>query len=456
MAVSSLGLGSGILTQDVLDKLRKADESSRITPIDMKLALIKDEQKAFTSLDGKMNSLMDSIDALKTPLLYDERTATVTGTSVAVTASANSDLQEFTLNVTQLATKQIEESGSFSAATDTVASAAGSINLNIDGTDFTINYDASTTLQNLKKSINDIAGTKVNATIVQIASGDYRLFLNSIDTGSNQNITITDNSGNLSGTQLTTGLTALQTGVDATFEFNGQTVTRSSNKVTDLVTGYDITLKELGSSTVKIEQNRDAILGKIESFVEKYNDAMGELGKLTVNSTNANERGIFAANSTIRSMQFKIRNLMDTIGGGVGNIYNYGFDIDKSGKLTFDKSVFNNALDANPANVEVFFTGGDFDNGNGTTTTVKGIFNELSTEVGAYTNYNQTLDQFKSSLMQQSTELSDRRAKVIERLDNKYATLQKQWGAYDALIAKLTSSANAFIQMVNAQNTTKK
>ncbi|QOP44888.1 flagellar filament capping protein FliD [Sulfurimonas paralvinellae] len=455
MAVSSLGLGSGVLTQDVLDQLRKADESSRVTPIDMQLALVKDEQGAFNVLDAKMTNLIDSIDALKRPLLYDERTARVTGTSVAVTASANSDLQEFTLNVTQLATKQIEESGSFGSETDTIASAAGSINLNIDGTDFTIDYDDTTTLKSFKKSINDIAGDKVNATIVQIASGDYRLFLNSVGTGSNQDITITDNSGNLSGTQLTDDLTALQTGVDATFEFNGQTVTRSSNEVTDLVTGYDITLKELGSSSVKIEQNRDAILEKIDSFVEKYNDAMGELGRLTVNSTNSDERGIFAGNSTIRSMQLKIRNLMDDIGGGVGNIYDYGFDIDKSGKLTFDKSVFNDALDADAANVEAFFSGGDFDNGDGTTTIVDGIFNELSTAVGAYTNYDQTLDQFKKSLMEQSTELEDRRATEIERLDNKYATLQKQWAAYDALIAKLTSSANAFIQMVNTQNSTK-
>jgi flagellar hook-associated protein 2 len=454
MAISSLGLGSGVLTQDVLDQLRQADEAARVTPIDMELALVKDEQGAFSVLDAKMTNLIDSIDALKTPLLYDERTATVTGTSVDVTASANSDLQEFTLNVTQLATKQIEESGSFAATTDTIASAVGSLNLNIDGIDFTINYDSTTTLDDLKRSINDIAGTKVNATIVQVASGDYRLFLNSVGTGSNQNITITDNSGNLSGTQLTSGLTALQTGVDATFEFNGQAITRSSNEITDLVTGYDITLKELGSSNVKVEQNRDAILEKIDSFVEKYNDAMSELGRLTANSTNADERGIFAGNSTIRSMQLNIRNAMDTIGGGVGNIYEYGFDIDKSGKMTFDRSVFNTALDANATNVETFFTGGNFDNGNGTTTAVSGIFNELSTQVGSYTNYDQILDQFKNSLTQRNSELEDRRATAIERLDNKYATLQKQWAAYDAMIARLNSSANAFIDMINTQNAT--
>lgn len=452
MAVSSLGLGSGVLTQDTLDQLRKADESARVNPIDLELANIKDKSNAFNVLDAKMTNFIDSIDALKTPLLYDERTTTVTGTSVEMSASANSDLQEFTLNVTQLATKQIEESGSFSALTDTIASATGSMNLNIDGTDYTIAYDSTTTLSDLKKSINDIAGDKVDATIVQVASGDYRLFLNSVGTGSTQDITITDNDGNLSGTQLTNDLTTLQAGVDATFEFNGQSITRSSNEVTDLITGYDITLKELGSSTVKVEQNRDAIMEKVESFVSKYNDAMSEIGRLTKNSTEANERGIFASDSIIRGMQTAIRSVMDTIGGGVGNIYEYGFDIDKSGKLTFDKTVFNDALDKNASNVEVFFSGGDFDNGNGTTTTVDGIFNELSTVVSSYTNYDQTLDQFKNSLRERTSALEDRRTKAIERLDDKYATLRKQWGAYDALIGRLNSSANAFIQMVNTQN----
>ncbi len=456
MAVSSLGLGSGVLTQDVLDKLRKADESSRVTPLDLKIASAKDEKSALSVLDAKLTNLMDNIYALKSPSLYDERVATVDGTSVDVKASTNSDVGEFTLDVTQLATKQIEESGSFSAETDTIATADGSLTLNIDGQDFTIDYTDTTTLKDLKEAINDVAGDKVNATIVQVASGDYRLFLNSVDTGSNQDITITDNDDNLSGTQLTDDLDAVQSGVDAKFTYNGQDITRNSNNVTDLVTGYDITLKSLGTSTVKIEQNRDALMEKVDNFVTKYNDAVKELQSLTKNSTNAEERGIFASESTVKGLQRALRNAMDEIGGGVGTIYDYGFDIAKDGTLSVDKTVLNKKVDENSKNVEAFFAGGDFENSDGSTTTVTGIFSELHTKLESYTGFNKTMDQFKTTLNDRLSTLEDRRQDVIDRLDSKYETLQKQWGAYDALIARLNSSANAFIQMINAQNAAKK
>jgi flagellar hook-associated protein 2 len=452
MAISSLGLGSGVLTQDVLDKLRKADEASRVTPLDLQIASVKDEKSALSVLDAKMTNLIDNIYVLKSSSLYDERKAIIDGDSVEVSASANSDISDFTINVTQLATKQIEESGSFDSKTATIASAAGSINLNIDNQDFTINYDDTTTLEDLKKSINDIAGTKVNASIVQVASGDFRLFLSSVDTGSTQDITITDNDGNLSGTQLTNDLTAVQTGVDAEFTYNGQSITRTSNNITDLVTGYDITLTSLGSSTVKVEQNRDAIMEKIDNFVNKYNDAMKELASLTKNSTNKDERGIFASEATVKGLQRALRNAMDEIGGGVGTIYDYGFDIAKDGTLSVDKTVLNQKMDENVSNVEAFFSGGIYKNPDGTTTTLTGAFSELYTKVDAYTGFNKNLDQFQTSLNDRLSSLEQRRQDAIDRLDSKYETLQKQWGAYDALISRLNSSANAFIQMVNAQN----
>lgn len=454
MAISSLGLGSGVLTQDVLDQLRAADEAARVTPLETRLLSLQNQQAEFNVLDATMTNFIDSIGELKAPTLYDERTVNVTGTSVTMTASANSDMQSFTLNVTQLATKQIEQSGSFTSSSDAglVATAAGSLNLNINGTDYTINYDETMSLDDLKKEINNVAGADVNATIVQVASGDFRLFLNSVNTGSNQDITITDTSGNLAGTQLTSGLTAVQTGLDAEFEFNGQAIVRNSNEIDDLVAGYDITLQEVGSSTVSVEQNRDEIMMRIDSFVEKYNAAMTYLTKVTKNSPEESERGLFATNSTVKSMQNMIRNMMDTVGGGVSNLYEFGFDIDKDGKMTVDKTVLNEKLDTNAANVEIFFSGGDYDNGDGTTTAVDGAFTELFNFVENYTGYGKSIDNLKTSIGDSISSLEKRKADAIERLDNKYSTLVQQWGAYDSLIAKFTNSANAFIMMVNAES----
>lgn len=456
MGISSLGVGSSILTQDILDQLRKADEASIITPITLNIANEKDKQSALDVIDANMKNLSDSIDELKNATLFDERSVSVSGSSVEVTADANSDEQEFTLNVLNLATKEIDQSGSFSAKTDTIASDVGSLNLNINGKDFTIDYDGTTTLDDLKRSINDVAGQDIDATIVQIASGDFRLFLSSANTGANQDITITDNSGNLSGTQLTDDKTTVQDGIDAQFEFNSQLITRHSNEVTDLITGYDITLKEVGSSNVSVAQDREGIMGKIDSFVEKYNAAIDELTKVTKSSTDSKERGIFSSSSTIKNMLSTIQNMIGSVGGSVGTMYDFGFDVDKEGKLSVDKSVINEKLDENAANVEAFFTGGDYENSDGTTTTLTGAFVEMATSLGEYTDYNGNLDQFQTSINERIASLEDSKTKATERLDSKYEILKKKYAAYDAMIAKLNNASNTFIQMANAQTAAQK
>ncbi|MDO8453476.1 MAG: flagellar cap protein FliD N-terminal domain-containing protein, partial [Sulfurimonas sp.] len=182
MGISSLGVGSSILTQDVLDQLRKADDAKFVTPVTLGIASEGDKKSSLGIVSASMKNLIDSITEIKSQTLYDERKTAITGTSVAVTATANSDLQDFSLKVVNLATKQIEQSGSFASKTSTIATGAGNMNLNIDGTDYTIAYDATTTLDGFKKLINDVAGAKVDATVVQIASGDYRLFISSVGT----------------------------------------------------------------------------------------------------------------------------------------------------------------------------------------------------------------------------------------------------------------------------------
>ncbi len=454
MGVSSLGAGSGILTQDVLDQLREADEAKFVTPTELAIANEEDKKTALTQIDATMANLTDAINELASPLLYDERTTEVIGTSVEVTALANTDIQDFTLDVTNLATKQIEQSGAYATSTDLIASAAGSMNLNIDGLDFAIDYDATTTLTDLKNSINDIAGDKVDATIVQINSGEFRLFLSSVDTGTTQNITMTDTTGNLLDTRLTTDFDApaVQDGVDANFTFNGQAITRTSNEISDLIVGLDITLKEVGSSNVSISQDRENILGRIDSFVEKYNAAMTELDSMTKPSVDSEDRGIFSSDSSIKSMKTMIRDSIDSIGGGVGTLFDYGFDIDKDGLLSIDKDVFNDKLDADPTNVEAFFSGGTFTNPDGTTTVVDGAFNEYSLKVESYTSYNGTLDQLSTYYSDNLNALEDRKLLAIERLDDKYEILAKQYAAYDLVINQYNQASAMFTELTNASS----
>jgi len=450
MGISALGTGSSILTQDLLDKLKAADEQAQIQPLDLEIANQKDKLAEYNVIDANMTNLYDAIGELKTPALFDERQVIVEGSSVEITADANSDVQDFTLDVTQLATKEIAESGTFGAATDTIASANGTLTLDVGSQSFDIDYTDSMTLDDLKKAINDVAGDAVKATIVKVGDSDYRLFLNSVGTGSSQDISITDNDGNLSGTQLTDDLKTVQDGVDAKFTFNGESITRSSNDIDDLIVGYDITLKSLGKSEVSVEQNRDKIMEKIDSFIEKYNATMDELARATKNSTDASERGIFAGESSMRSLQASLRHMMDSMSEDGSTLYDFGFDIDKDGKLTVDKTVLNEKIDDNPANVEAFFSGGDFEKADGSTVTDTGIFVSMNSELESYTKYNGLLDNFKTYLSDSISSLEETKSKAQERLDARYLTMQKQFAAYDAMIAQFNNSSAAFKQMMDS------
>lgn len=472
MGISSLGLGSSILTQDVLDQLRDADEAGQIKPVTLDIANEGDKKDALELIDASMTNLIDSINEIKSHGLFDERNAEVTGTAVEVSAVANSDVQDFTLDVENLATKQIEQSGSFSARDTSIADSEGTLNLNIDGEDFTIEYDEDTTLDDLKKIINDTAGDKVDATIVQIGSDDFRLFISSAETGSNQNITLSDTTegakdnrdkdkdSSSSGlkddvlSKLTTAfdLDPTQEAIDANFKFNGESITRTSNNVTDLISGLDITLKEVGSSSVSITQDRETIMEKIDSFVEKYNSAIVELDKMTKPSIDNTSRGIFSGESTIKGMKNSIQDMMTTMGGGVGYISDFGFDIDKDGKMTVDKTVIDDKLDENPANVEAFFAGGTYTNDDSSTTELDGMFTELSSKVEEYTKYNATLDQLNDSITERLSTLEERKTTATERLDAKYEILKRQYAAYDAMISKFNSASSMFTQMANAAN----
>mgnify|MGYP003386542932 FL=1 len=235
MGISSLGVGSGILTQDVLDQLREADDAQRIRPIDLNLANENDKQDALEIIDATMTNFIDSINAVKNASLWDERSATITsGTSVEASAISKTDVQDFTLNVTALASKQIEQSGSFAAITDVVDASAGTFDIQVGtGTAISVNYDAGATLDDIKDLINSEAGDLVDATIVQISSGDFRLFLSSVETGAETGgVGETGTNISITGAGLDTKLTtdfdtaAIQSGTNAAFTFNNQAISR--------------------------------------------------------------------------------------------------------------------------------------------------------------------------------------------------------------------------------------
>ncbi|MDQ7060099.1 MAG: flagellar filament capping protein FliD [Sulfurimonas sp.] len=64
------------------------------------------------------------------------------------------------------------------------------------------------------------------------------------------------------------------------------------------------------------------------------------------------------------------------------------FDVDKDGKMSIDKTMFNAELDTNPTNVEAFFTGGSFTKTDLSVVTLTGAFNGFYDIVNGYAKTN--------------------------------------------------------------------
>lgn len=195
--ISSLGLGSGVLTQSVIDQLKAADTNAIITPITRSISANNQQQASMSMLSSLASTLTSSVSALGNSTLYQNRTVTGSNSAVSVTASNGVAVQNFTISNTKLATTSVSQSGSFASSSALAATGTGKLNLNVNGNDYTISYDGTTTYDQLKTSINDIAGADVTASILQTGTSSYSLVLNSKNTGAAQQVTMTDLSGNL-------------------------------------------------------------------------------------------------------------------------------------------------------------------------------------------------------------------------------------------------------------------
>ena len=457
MGVSSLGAGSSILTQDVIDQLKAADEAKFVAPIDSKLKLQKDKMAAYDVLDAYVDNVYESLKSLTEYGVFESRTASSSNEdAVSVTAKESSDVQDFTLEVEVLATKEIEQSGTFDTRDAKIASGTGKLELAVGSEKFVFDYDADTSLENLKDMINKDAGDSVNATIVQVSSGDFRLLLSAANTGENQEISITDveGEGEKLDTALTDDMTNVQDAVDASFKFNGVSITRSSNEVDDLLAGVTLSLKEAEVGkiiNVSVKQNTEHIEDRITNFVDKYNSAMLQLNTDTKSSQEASERGVFSSDSTIKGMKSSLVNILSVVGGGAGKLEDFGLALGDDGRLSLDSDKFEEKLSADPTSVQAFFVGGTFTKEDGSTIEVDGVFSELEDEVAKYSKYGNILDDYKTSIDTRVDSLEKQRVKAVERLTSSYDIMAKRFAAYDLMISKFNTASSMFTQMINAE-----
>ncbi|WP_228448603.1 flagellar filament capping protein FliD [Sulfurospirillum diekertiae] len=213
--------------------------------------------------------------------------------------------------------------------------------------------------------INDRAGGKVTASILNVGgTNPYKLVIKSTSTGANNAITLSSIGTGTALTDLGLNTVAnhLQTATDASFVYNGVTINRSSNTVSDLVSGLSLTLNKeqtdaTTNTTVAITQDWTNITTNLKSLVSGYNDLMTKLKSATTYDTTAKTAGTFQGVSQVNSLSSAIRKEVLSVDSKGRGLSDYGLSMDSKGVLSFNSATFDAKVAANPADIKDYFQG---------------------------------------------------------------------------------------------------
>ena len=385
--VTNLGLGtknSG-LNDELIKKLKDADEAGQIKPLTSRLEKNDLKQKDLAALKTLVSNVNVSGKTLGGEALYLKRNTNNAGSSVTASAANGVSVQSFSIDVQKLAQKDTFQSKNFKKASEIVgATSTGSFDVEIDGQKFSIGVTRSTTYQDIVDKINDVSGGKLQARILNVG-GDKpnQIMLQSGKTGATQTIKIsndtsgildklgwddtqfqdTDENGALltnpdGSPKMTSNLekNRIQKAQDAEFTYNGVNVKRDKNTFDNLRPGVTITLNEVGKTNVSISQNTDEVIKAVEEFIKDYNLMTMNLG-IATSYDEEKGAGTFQGVSEISGLRSNIGRLINGQDSEGKALSKFGITPDKDGQLQLDLNKFNAALSKDPEEIQRFFMG---------------------------------------------------------------------------------------------------
>lgn len=402
---AQLNIASSILTQDVIDGLKKADESVQIKPLTLKIDKNTKKQADITALTTLVSTLKTSYADVANETALLKRTVTAAG-SGSVTASVEAGVAEQTvrLSVSQLAQVDSYQSKGFNSRSATLENITGdqSLTLSVGDKSVDIKVGASTTLEDIINQINDGAGGAIKASIVNTGGENgYKMIIQSKESGEKNQIKfsvkgddkaangakevlkalgfkaketeIKDDKGAITGYTLTIdtadtseGGKQLQKAQDAKFNFNGIDITRSSNSVDDLIIGVTFNLNSvdeknsttgaLKESVITIGKDTDAVVKSLKSMVTAYNDLISNITTATSYDRENDAAGTLHGMSEITGIKRKLQNLFESTNSDGKSLQSFGFSFTEKGVLSVDESKLKDAINKDYEGFKSFFT----------------------------------------------------------------------------------------------------
>ncbi|EAK0960131.1 flagellar filament capping protein FliD [Campylobacter upsaliensis] len=444
--LSSLGFASGVLTQETIDKLKKAEEAGRVEPYKKKVEENAAKQKDLTEIKTKLLAFQTAVSSLGDATAFAARKVSSSikdNPAASLSADAGVALQSMKVNVTQLAEKDVYQSKALTTDTGLVnASLKNEVKLTFfqNGKEYSVTIDKTTTYKDLADKISTASDGNIVAKIINTGEkpDGYRLSLTSKETGEANAISFypggKDKDGKYAenndakeifkklgwelddktkpndvdkdkkGYGIKDQTNHLKKAQNAEFTMDGIKMVRPSNTITDIGVGLTLTLNKTGEVNFEVQQDTEAVTKAMEDLVNAYNDLVANLNASTDFNSETGMKGTLQGVSEVNSIRSTlISALFDSVPvEGVvkdknGNDMNatvmlsmqdFGLKISESGNLSFIKSDFEKKMKEDISFAEGFFAGitkyKDIDHAGETVETTKDKIEDKDFQLGDF------------------------------------------------------------------------
>ncbi|MHB1591891.1 MAG: flagellar filament capping protein FliD [Sulfuricella sp.] len=395
MALSSPGIGSNLDVNSIVSQLMQV-ESQPLTNLNNKEASYQAQLSAYGSIKGALSSFQSAVHGLSDVSKFRSFSATSSDSTVAsVSTSSIAAPGSYAVNVSKLAQSQNlvaagqvsttaaigsgasttltfdfgAISGGTFAAYDPVTGTGGTYS----GSSFvsngagvkTVSINASNnSLSGIRDAINS-AKIGVTASIVNDGgTSPYRLVLSSNSVGKSNSIKISV-SGDASISSLlahdpaaTQNLKETVTAQNTEITVNGVFVSKASASVSDVIQGVTLNALKLGATNVSVARDTASIVSAVNTFVTAFNTANKTLSDLSAYNATTKQGAILQGDSTLRSIQSQLRDVLNRplIGDGAfSNLSQLGVSFQKDGTLAVDSVKLQSAIDNNFSDIAGVF-----------------------------------------------------------------------------------------------------
>ncbi|HTY09808.1 MAG TPA: flagellar filament capping protein FliD [Bacteroidota bacterium] len=374
-------------------------QTEEVSPLQTQVTAINAQISALGTMKNNLQTLYNTSTAMAVTNRSSTFLTLIATSSmpniVSATATATAASGNHSILVTQLAKTDVALSNQLNSSSGSIVTAEGTGVKTIQVGNQTVNVTLSsgdsnsTVLTNIANAVNAMKGN-VTASVVTDTSSTSRLVFQSTQTGSANAITLSDTAGTLlSNLGLSSAVISARTAfnsttagfmnqstsaLDANFKLDGIDMVRSSNTVTDALTGVTLGLAGLQSptdtpATINVGINTNQIQTMVQQFITNYNAALSYVNNETAMISGASTTGstatvtpqIFAGNPTFTMLKVNLQSVIwnqvtSAKPGNPENLFQIGITPGADGTLSIsDTSKFNAAMAADPTEITDLF-----------------------------------------------------------------------------------------------------